>query len=125
MEDGGDQCFVDATQLAVNHALEDGAEASSFGHHLWVLQGCTGREKKSFFFLILLSSKLGVLQTSVRRHGNFLLPNSHTMAMAARTIRSLSCSPSVPTAIREFAIEVGNSIALTVIIYRGRERRDT
>ena len=39
------------------------------------------------------------------------------IAMAARTIRSLSCSPSVPTAIREFAIEVGNSVALTVIIF--------
>lgn len=39
------------------------------------------------------------------------------MAMAARTIRSLSCRPSVPTAIREFAIEVGNSVALTVIIF--------
>lgn len=43
MEDGGDQCFVDATQLTVNHALQDGAEASSFGHHLWVFQGYTGK----------------------------------------------------------------------------------
>ena len=53
------------------------------------------------------------------------LPSSHTMAMAARTMRSLSCSPSVPTAIREFAIEVGNSIALMEIIYRGRKERDS
>lgn len=45
------------------------------------------------------------------------LPSSHMIAIAARTIRSLSCSPSVPTAIREFAIEVGNSVALIVIIF--------
>lgn len=44
------------------------------------------------------------------------LPSSHMIAMAARTIRSLSCSPSVPTAIREFVIEVGNSAALMVMI---------
>lgn len=43
--------------------------------------------------------------------------------MAARTMRSLSWSPSVPTAISEFATEEGKSIALTVIIYRGRERK--
>ncbi|TNN86470.1 hypothetical protein EYF80_003240 [Liparis tanakae] len=43
------------------------------------------------------------------------------MAMAARTMRSLSWSPSVPTAMRELATEEGNSIALTVIIYGGRE----
>lgn len=46
-------------------------------------------------------------------------PSSHMMAMAARTIRSLSCSPSVPTAMREFATEVGNSVALTVTILDG------
>lgn len=39
MEDSGDQSFVDATQLTVNHTLQNGAEASPFGHHLWVLQG--------------------------------------------------------------------------------------
>lgn len=38
------------------------------------------------------------------------------MAMAARTMRSRSCRPSVPTAMRELAMEVGNSIALTVMI---------
>lgn len=48
---------------------------------------------------------------------SLFLPSSHMIAMAARTIRSLSCSPSVPTAMREFAIEVGNSVALTVIIF--------
>lgn len=52
--------------------------------------------------------------------GSKYSPSSQMMAMAARTMRSLSCSPSVPTAIRELATEVGNSIALTVIIYRGR-----
>lgn len=44
------------------------------------------------------------------------LPSSHIMAMAARTMRSRSCRPSVPTAMRELAMEVGNSIALTVMI---------
>lgn len=39
MQDGGDQSFVDATQLTVNHTLQDGAEAPPFSHHLWVLQG--------------------------------------------------------------------------------------
>lgn len=39
MEDRGDQSFVDAAQLTVDHALQNGAEASPFGHHLWVLQG--------------------------------------------------------------------------------------
>lgn len=47
------------------------------------------------------------------------------MAMAARTMRSLSCRPSVPTAIKEFAIDVGKSIALTVMIYRERKRTGT
>lgn len=42
MEDGGDQSFVDAAQLTVNHTLQDGAEASPFGHHLWILQGYRG-----------------------------------------------------------------------------------
>lgn len=40
MKHGGDQSFVDATQLAINHTLQDGAEASASGHHLWVLQSC-------------------------------------------------------------------------------------
>ena len=39
MEDGGDQSFVDAAQLTVNHTLQDGAEASPFGYNFWVLQG--------------------------------------------------------------------------------------
>lgn len=44
MEDSGDQSFVDAAQLAVDHALQDGAEASPFGHDLWILQGCRRRK---------------------------------------------------------------------------------
>lgn len=39
MEDRGDESFIDAAQLTVDHTLQDGAEASPFGHHLWVLQG--------------------------------------------------------------------------------------
>ena len=39
MEDGGDQSFVDAAQLTVDHTLQDGAEASPFGYNFWVLQG--------------------------------------------------------------------------------------
>lgn len=41
MEHGCDQRFVDAAQLTVDHALQDGAEASALGHHLRVLQSCT------------------------------------------------------------------------------------
>lgn len=41
MEHGGDQRFVDAAQLTINHALQDGAEPSTLGHHLRVLQSCT------------------------------------------------------------------------------------
>lgn len=43
MEDGCDQRFIDATQLTVNYTLQDGAEATSFGHHFRVLQGCRGK----------------------------------------------------------------------------------
>ena len=38
------------------------------------------------------------------------------MAMHARTILSLSWSPSFPTAINELATELGNKEAFTVII---------
>lgn len=41
VEHGCDQRFVDAAQLTVDHALQDGAEASTLGHHLRVLQSCT------------------------------------------------------------------------------------
>lgn len=37
MEDRGDQGFVDPTELTVDDALQDCAETSAFGHHLWVL----------------------------------------------------------------------------------------
>lgn len=46
VEDCGDQRLVDAAQLAVDDALQDGAEPSPLGHHLWVLQGCgDGKEE--------------------------------------------------------------------------------
>lgn len=47
-------------------------------------------------------------------------PSSQMMAMQARTMRSLSCSPSFPTAIREFVKELGKSCAFTVIIWTGK-----
>lgn len=47
-------------------------------------------------------------------------PSSQMMAMQARTMRSLSCSPSLPTAIREFVTELGKSCAFTVIIWTGK-----
>lgn len=47
-------------------------------------------------------------------------PSSQMMAMQARTMRSLSCSPSFPTAIREFVKELGKSSAFTVIIWTGK-----
>lgn len=45
-------------------------------------------------------------------------PSSQIMAMQARTIRSRSCGPSLPTAMREFATELGKSRAFTVIIWK-------
>lgn len=148
MQDGGDQSFVDATELTVNHALQDGAEASTFGHYLRVLQsynasnkemllGVFSRFRDKHFLPCDMVARRGLLtardQPIVLLHWSCGFaslkdrnsPSSQTMAMAARTMRSLSCSPSVPTAIREFATEEGNSIALTVIIYSGREEEYT
>lgn len=44
MENSGDQSFVDAAQLTVNYTLQNGAEAPPLCHHLWVLQGYTGKK---------------------------------------------------------------------------------
>lgn len=46
------------------------------------------------------------------------------MAMHARTILSLSWSPSFPTAISELATELGNKEAFTVIICNREESED-
>ncbi len=61
MEDGGDQSFVDAAQLTVDHTLQDGAEATPFGHNLRVLQGCRGSESSTRMYewlFIFLYDKL-------------------------------------------------------------------
>lgn len=40
VQDGGDESFIDATQLTVGHALKNGAESAPLCHHNRVLQGC-------------------------------------------------------------------------------------
>lgn len=44
------------------------------------------------------------------------LPSSQMIARHARTMRSRSCKPSLPTAIRELATELGKTRAFTAII---------
>lgn len=40
VQDSGDEGFIDATQLTVGHAPQDGAEPAPLRHHNRVLQGC-------------------------------------------------------------------------------------
>ncbi len=40
VQDGGDESFIDATQLTVGHALQNCAETAPLCHHNRVLQGC-------------------------------------------------------------------------------------
>lgn len=40
VQDGSDESFIDATQLTVGHALQNGAETAPLCHHNRVLQSC-------------------------------------------------------------------------------------
>lgn len=44
VQDGGDECLIDAAELAVDDVLEDGAETTPLGHHHRVFQGYWGRQ---------------------------------------------------------------------------------
>ena len=39
VQDGGDECLIDAAELAVDDTLQDGAEPAPLCHHRRVLQG--------------------------------------------------------------------------------------
>lgn len=113
VQDGGHQSLIDATELAVDYILQDGAETTPLGHNLRVLQCCTHKHGHSWGQRT--HSRIDMLQFTDQSAN---LPSSQIMAMQARTIRSRSCSPSLPTAMSEFVIELGKSRAFTVIIWK-------
>lgn len=131
VQDGGDESFIDATQLTVGHALKNGAESAPLCHHNRVLQGC--RIKGPHRVLPTLLHCWRQVE-SVHVVCAFVVcvcavclysQSSQTMAMQARTIRSRSCSPSLPTAMRELVTEEGKSSAFTVIICMRQQHKHT